>query len=91
MSFAFFLSFLLAEHSKFCDHVACAGDVGGHDAAAANLTMKDYVAYIAIIRSLLGTEFVYDEAVIVSVPKPNDRFWINEHIKPFRPGMLKRF
>lgn len=50
------------------------------------LTMDHYVAYIGIIRCLLGNEFVF-EADIVAVPNPNDRDWINEHIRPHRPGM----
>uniref|UniRef100_A0A1I8Q5N4 inositol-pentakisphosphate 2-kinase n=1 Tax=Stomoxys calcitrans TaxID=35570 RepID=A0A1I8Q5N4_STOCA len=49
------------------------------------LTMDHYVAYIGIIRCLLGNEFVF-EADIVAVPNPNDREWINEHIRPFRPA-----
>ncbi|XP_061396301.1 inositol-pentakisphosphate 2-kinase [Musca vetustissima] len=48
------------------------------------LTMDHYVAYIGIIRCLLGNEFVF-EADIVAVPNPNDRDWINEHIRPYRP------
>ncbi|XP_019890773.1 inositol-pentakisphosphate 2-kinase isoform X2 [Musca domestica] len=48
------------------------------------LTMDHYVAYIGIIRCLLGNEFVF-EADIVAVPNPNDRDWINEHIRPHRP------
>lgn len=50
------------------------------------LTMDHYVVYISIIRCLVGNEFVF-EADIVAVPNPNDRQWINEHIKPYRPGM----
>ena len=50
--------------------------------------MDHYVAYISIIRCLVGNEFVF-EADIVAVPNPNDRHWINEHIKPYRPGMYE--
>ncbi|XP_075168341.1 inositol phosphate kinase 1 [Haematobia irritans] len=49
------------------------------------LTMDHYVAYIGIIRCLLGNDFVF-EADIVALPNPNDSQWINEHIKPFRPA-----
>lgn len=49
------------------------------------LTMPDFMAYIEIMRRLLGNEFVC-EADIVAIPKEGDRFWINEHIRAHRPG-----
>lgn len=49
------------------------------------LTMPDFMAYIEIMRRLLGNEFVC-AADIVAIPKESDRFWINEHIRAHRPG-----
>ncbi|XP_051860146.1 inositol-pentakisphosphate 2-kinase isoform X1 [Drosophila albomicans] len=48
------------------------------------LTMPDFMAYIEIMRRLLGNEFVC-EPDIVAIPKQSDRFWINEHIRAHRP------
>jgi len=42
--------------------------------------MPDFMAYIGIMRRLLGNEFVCG-ADIVAIPKEDDRFWINEHIR----------
>ncbi|XP_023036827.1 inositol-pentakisphosphate 2-kinase isoform X1 [Drosophila willistoni] len=53
-------------------------------AEAGDLTMPDFMAYIEIMRRLLGNEFVC-EADIVAIPKEDDRFWINEHIRHHRP------
>ncbi|KAH8410991.1 hypothetical protein KR222_004917 [Zaprionus bogoriensis] len=53
-------------------------------ASAGALTMPDFMAYIEIMRRLLGNEFVC-EADIVAIPKEGDRFWINEHIRAHRP------
>jgi len=52
---------------------------------AGDLTMPDFMAYIGIMRRLLGNEFVCG-ADIVAIPKEDDRFWINEHIRDQRPG-----
>lgn len=52
---------------------------------AGDLTMPDFMAYIGIMRRLLGNEFVCG-ADIVAIPKEDDRFWINEHIRAHRPG-----
>ncbi|XP_044249217.1 inositol-pentakisphosphate 2-kinase isoform X1 [Drosophila takahashii] len=51
---------------------------------AGDLTMPDFMAYIGIMRRLLGNEFVCG-ADIVAIPKEDDRFWINEHIRAQRP------
>ncbi|KAH8290732.1 hypothetical protein KR054_005503 [Drosophila jambulina] len=51
---------------------------------AGDLTMPDFMAYIGIMRRLLGNEFVCG-ADIVAIPKEDDRFWINEHIRAHRP------
>ncbi|XP_039481446.1 inositol-pentakisphosphate 2-kinase isoform X3 [Drosophila santomea] len=51
---------------------------------AGDLTMPDFMAYIGIMRRLLGNEFVCG-ADIVAIPKEGDRFWINEHIRDQRP------
>ncbi|XP_043947896.1 inositol-pentakisphosphate 2-kinase isoform X2 [Drosophila biarmipes] len=51
---------------------------------AGDLTMPDFMAYIGIMRRLLGNEFVCG-ADIVAIPKEDDRFWINEHIRDQRP------
>ncbi|KAL7735344.1 hypothetical protein ACLKA6_015732 [Drosophila palustris] len=48
------------------------------------LTMPDFMAYMEIMRRLLGNEFVC-EPDIVAIPKESDRFWINEHIRDQRP------
>ncbi|ALC41528.1 Ipk1, partial [Drosophila busckii] len=53
-------------------------------AKAGDLTMPDFMAYIEIMRRLLGNEFVCT-ADIVAIPKESDRFWINEHIRAHRP------
>ncbi|XP_017051743.1 inositol-pentakisphosphate 2-kinase isoform X2 [Drosophila ficusphila] len=53
-------------------------------AKAGDLTMPDFMAYIGIMRRLLGNEFVCG-ADIVAIPKEDDRFWINEHIRAQRP------
>ncbi|XP_064547035.1 inositol-pentakisphosphate 2-kinase isoform X2 [Drosophila montana] len=53
-------------------------------AKAGVLTMPDFMAYIEIMRRLLGNEFVC-AADIVAIPKESDRFWINEHIRDHRP------
>ncbi|XP_032291825.1 inositol-pentakisphosphate 2-kinase isoform X2 [Drosophila virilis] len=53
-------------------------------AKAGVLTMPDFMAYIEIMRRLLGNEFVC-AADIVAIPKESDRFWINEHIRAHRP------
>ncbi|XP_064547036.1 inositol-pentakisphosphate 2-kinase isoform X3 [Drosophila montana] len=53
-------------------------------AEAGVLTMPDFMAYIEIMRRLLGNEFVC-AADIVAIPKESDRFWINEHIRDHRP------
>jgi len=47
--------------------------------------MPDFMAYIEIMRRLLGNEFVC-EPDIVAIPKESDRFWINEHIRAHRPS-----
>lgn len=52
---------------------------------AGALTMPDFMAYIEIMRRLLGNEFVC-AADIVAIPKESDRCWINEHIRQHRPG-----
>lgn len=49
--------------------------------------MPDFMAYIEIMRRLLGNEFVC-AADIVAIPKESDRCWINEHIRRHRPGEL---
>ncbi|XP_017868338.1 PREDICTED: inositol-pentakisphosphate 2-kinase isoform X1 [Drosophila arizonae] len=51
---------------------------------AGALTMPDFMAYIEIMRRLLGNEFVC-AADIVAIPKESDRCWINEHIRQHRP------
>ncbi|XP_017149122.1 inositol-pentakisphosphate 2-kinase isoform X1 [Drosophila miranda] len=51
---------------------------------AGDLTMPDFMAYIGIMCRLLGNEFVCG-ADIVAIPKEDDRFWINEHIRAHRP------
>ncbi|XP_044571399.1 inositol-pentakisphosphate 2-kinase isoform X2 [Drosophila ananassae] len=51
---------------------------------AGDLTMPDFMAYIGIMRRLLGNEFVCG-ADIVAIPKEDDRFWINEQIRAHRP------
>ncbi|BFG06085.1 inositol-pentakisphosphate 2-kinase [Drosophila madeirensis] len=51
---------------------------------AGDLTMPDFMAYIGIMRRLLGNEFVCG-ADIVAIPKEDDRCWINEHIRAHRP------
>lgn len=53
--------------------------------SAGDLTMPDFMAYIGIMRRLLGNEFVCG-ADIVAIPKEDDRFWINEQIRAHRPG-----
>ncbi|EDW02458.1 GH22003 [Drosophila grimshawi] len=53
-------------------------------AKAGVLTMPDFMAYIEIMRRLLGNEFVCT-ADIVAIPKESDIFWINEHIRAHRP------
>ncbi|KAH8258327.1 hypothetical protein KR038_009671 [Drosophila bunnanda] len=58
--------------------------VGAGPEKAGDLTMPDFMAYIGIMRRLLGNEFVCG-ADIVAIPKEDDRFWINEHIRAHRP------
>ncbi|KAL9920131.1 inositol phosphate kinase 1 isoform 2-T5 [Glossina fuscipes fuscipes] len=58
-------------------------DVDG-DSSGEFLTMEHFVAYIGIIRCLLGNEFIY-EADAVDLPNPSARHWINQHIKLHRP------
>lgn len=70
ISFIFFLYIFLAASST---------------SPAGALTMPDFMAYIEIMRRLLGNEFVC-AADIVAIPKEADRYWINEHIRPHRPG-----
>ncbi|KAM7344377.1 inositol phosphate kinase 1 isoform 2-T9 [Cochliomyia hominivorax] len=65
--------------------ISTTGQQQNNSNAVGILTMDHYVAYISIIRCLVGNEFVF-EADIVAVPNPNDRQWINEHIKPYRPA-----
>ncbi|KAI8037071.1 hypothetical protein M5D96_010390 [Drosophila gunungcola] len=62
------------------------GDSSGGAGAekAGDLTMPDFMAYIGIMRRLLGNEFVCG-ADIVAIPKEDDRLWINEHIRAQRP------
>ncbi|KAH8254137.1 hypothetical protein KR032_008648 [Drosophila birchii] len=57
---------------------------GAEPEKAGDLTMPDFMAYIGIMRRLLGNEFVCG-ADIVAIPKEDDRFWINEHIRAHRP------
>ncbi|XP_037805375.1 inositol-pentakisphosphate 2-kinase [Lucilia sericata] len=65
--------------------ISTTGQQQNKNDAVGILTMDHYVAYISIIRCLVGNEFVF-EADIVAVPNPIDRHWINEHIKPYRPA-----
>ncbi|XP_037941911.1 inositol-pentakisphosphate 2-kinase [Teleopsis dalmanni] len=50
-----------------------------------NLTMKEFVDFIEIIRRLLGNEFIF-EAEVIQIPKEADRKWINEHVRAARPA-----
>ncbi|XP_028902188.1 inositol-pentakisphosphate 2-kinase isoform X1 [Zeugodacus cucurbitae] len=52
---------------------------------AKDLTMEDFVAYIEVIRQLLGSEYVF-EAEIVRITKEKDIRWINERIRADRPA-----
>lgn len=79
MCFYFWL-FILTAHSA-----ATESDADG-DSSGEFLTMEHFVAYIGIIRCLLGNEFIF-EADVVDLPNPSDRHWINQHIKPHRPGI----
>lgn len=54
----------------------------------ADLTMEDFVAYIEVIRNILGTEYVF-ETEIVRIAKAEDIRWINERIRADRPGKLR--
>ncbi|XP_065366999.1 inositol-pentakisphosphate 2-kinase [Calliphora vicina] len=65
--------------------ISTTGQQQNKNDAVGILTMDHYVAYISIIRCLVGNEFVF-ETDIVAVPNPNDRHWINENIKPYRPA-----
>ncbi|XP_032306535.1 inositol-pentakisphosphate 2-kinase isoform X3 [Drosophila ananassae] len=62
----------------------CESSVGAVTKKAGDLTMPDFMAYIGIMRRLLGNEFVCG-ADIVAIPKEDDRFWINEQIRAHRP------
>ncbi|KAH8279424.1 hypothetical protein KR026_009536 [Drosophila bipectinata] len=62
----------------------CESSVGVVTKKAGDLTMPDSMAYIGIMRRLLGNEFVCG-ADIVAIPKEDDRFWINEQIRAHRP------
>ncbi|KAH8372785.1 hypothetical protein KR009_004999 [Drosophila setifemur] len=62
----------------------CNSSAGAGGKKAGDLTMPDFMAYIGIMRRLLGNEFVCG-ADIVAIPKEDDRFWINEHIRAQRP------
>ncbi|XP_050325393.1 inositol-pentakisphosphate 2-kinase [Bactrocera neohumeralis] len=52
---------------------------------AKDLTMEDFVAYIEVIRKLLGSEFVF-ETEIVRITAEKDIRWINERIRADRPA-----
>ncbi|XP_067631383.1 inositol-pentakisphosphate 2-kinase isoform X3 [Eurosta solidaginis] len=52
---------------------------------AKDLTMEDFVAYIEVIRKLLGNEYVFEPA-IVRLHKDEDIRWINERIQKDRPA-----
>ncbi|XP_049309026.1 inositol-pentakisphosphate 2-kinase isoform X2 [Bactrocera dorsalis] len=52
---------------------------------AKDLTMEDFVAYIEVIRKLLGSEFVF-ETEIVRITAEKDIRWINERIRKDRPA-----
>ncbi|XP_054739516.1 inositol-pentakisphosphate 2-kinase isoform X1 [Anastrepha obliqua] len=52
---------------------------------AKDLTMEDFVAYIEVIRNLLGSEYVC-ETEIVRIAKEEDIRWINEQIRAERPA-----
>nr|XP_036223269.1 inositol-pentakisphosphate 2-kinase isoform X2 [Bactrocera oleae]XP_036223270.1 inositol-pentakisphosphate 2-kinase isoform X2 [Bactrocera oleae] len=52
---------------------------------AKDLTMEDFVAYIDVIRKLLGSEYVF-EAEIVRITAEKDIRWINERIRAERPA-----
>ena len=56
--------------------------------AIADLTMEDFVAYIDVIRKLLGSEYVF-EAEIVRITAEKDIRWINERSRAERPGELE--
>ncbi|XP_036330500.1 inositol-pentakisphosphate 2-kinase [Rhagoletis pomonella] len=52
---------------------------------AKDLTMEEFVAYIEVIRNLLGNEYIF-ETEIVRIAKEEDKRWINEQIRPDRPA-----